>query len=182
LHPIRDLTTRATLVIFSLLSTAGLADVPLPSPDKAVCDGDARVSGALYGAVAGRIDWHDELSCAGMPRPQGEGARLRFSGPHPSAEGTLALIVSLPGYVRGAIVDEVVSRLTVIEEGEGRFFATTDDETCWADILDASPIDAERDRAAGRLYCIRPLGEVNGSRAVTLSEVEFAGVIDWSAS
>jgi hypothetical protein len=158
--------------------------LPLPAADNdgATCVDDARLSGELFGAVAGRIDWIDDVRCAGMPRPQGEGARLRFAGPHPSGDGTLAMILSLPDYERGAVRHELPTRLTVIEEGAGRFFATTDDESCWADILDAEAIDADRDRARGRMYCIRPLGEVNGSSAVTLSEFEFVGLIDWSAS
>jgi hypothetical protein len=34
---------------------------------------------------------------------------------------------------------------------------------------------------AGTLYCIAPLAEVNGDASVTVHELHFGGLLDWSA-
>jgi len=33
----------------------------------------------------------------------------------------------------------------------------------------------------GRLYCIAPLAEVNGESSLSISELSFSGLLDWSA-
>ena len=35
---------------------------------------------------------------------------------------------------------------------------------------------------AGTLYCVAPLPEINGETSVSVAELRFSGLLDWSAS
>lgn len=153
-------------------------------PDRAAadpgCGPDGRFETELYGALKGPIAWAgDGLACEGMPRPEQRGARLRFSG---SAAGiALAFLVSVPDLEAGRVANELPSNVTLIEEGDGRFFSTSDTDSCWIDLEHNEPVDegARRYRVAGTLYCIAPLAEVNGDASVTIEEAALAGYVDW---
>jgi len=138
----------------------------------------------LFGTLAGRIDWNaDALICEGMPRPDGDGARLRFAGTV-ADEYDLAFIIALPGLRPGEIGKELDSKVTIIEEGAGRFFSNADLETCWTDIVELEALPGSRSRFAvrGSLYCVAPLVEVRGESDITLGEFTFRGLLDWDAS
>ncbi|MEM6511551.1 MAG: hypothetical protein AAF660_00955 [Pseudomonadota bacterium] len=190
MHPIRLIFATHALLLAACGAEPDTGDaassaLPLPAVepvDAATVDG-CQLTGSLYGAIEGAIDWASaQLSCEGMPRPAGAGARLRFAGPHPDGEGTLAVIVALPGHTRERLAESMDGRVTIIEEGNGRFFAANEEGSCWIDILDIAALDEHRELTSGRLYCIRPLAEINGSSSLTLPELEFSGLIDWSAS
>ena len=147
----------------------------------------------LLGAVNGRIDADaGRLRCEGGPRPEGQGARLYFALPD-NGSGGLGVIVALPALEPGRDGAELPARLTVILEGEARFFSTQSLETCWADITSSNPphasandlpADASADGGRryllrGRLYCIAPLAEVGGMDSVTIEDIEFRSVLDW---
>ena len=158
---------------------AGAGLLPAYEPN-AGCGEDGRVVTTLYGALPGEIAWTAaEMNCEGMPRPGGAGARLRFAGE--AAPGVeIAIIVGMPDLERGRSMSEVPSNVTVIEEGAGRFFSTTDLETCWTDVATQAPIgDTGTHRVDGTLYCIRPLAEVNGAASVSIEELEFSGLLAW---
>jgi hypothetical protein len=173
------------------LTLAGCGDTPEPAavpsllppaPEPGDCGERGYLRTNFYGEIAGPVDWSaGDLECQGMPRPEGQGARMRFAGP--SGELSLAIIIALPGLERGAIARELGSNITVIEEGGGRFFGTTGLGTCWTDVLEQDPPgdDADRYFVAGTLYCIAPLAEVNGDSSVTLRELEFGGYLDWGS-
>ena len=147
----------------------------------------------LLGAVSGRVDADDgRLRCESGPRPEGQGARLYFALPD-GGSGGLAVIVALPTLEPGRDGAELPARLTVILEGEARFFSTQSLETCWADITssgpqqisaddlphDTSANDGRRYLLHGQLYCIAPLAEVGGMDSLTMEDTEFRGVLDW---
>lgn len=137
----------------------------------------------LVGAVEAEVDWRAaDLVCEGMPRPGGEGARLRFAGS--ADDRQLAIIIALPDLRRGQAASELASNVTLIEEGTGRFFSTAAADICWTDVtfLEVEPDTADRYRISGTLYCVAPLAEVNGSSSVSLAELHFNGLLDWSAS
>ena len=159
--------------------TAPLAEY---RPGEDPCGEDGALSGRLYGAVDVNLNWRaGELSCEGMPRPHGEGARLRFSGNAGDLE--LAIIIAMPSFERGIAMLGVPSNVTIIEEGLGRFFSAADLETCWTDIESEEPADDESDyRVNGILYCIAPLTEIGGSASVTLDELTFVGRLGWEAA
>ena len=116
-----------------------------------------------------------------MPRPAGEGARLRFAGTAGDDDQAIAIIIALPALQRGEATRELASNVTLIEEGSGRFFSTSGLDTCWTDVDEQVALEDPPDRytISGTLYCITPLAEVNGDSGVSLRELKFAGLLDW---
>lgn len=150
-----------------------------------LCGNDGELRADLYGAISARLDWNEnDLECTGMPRPEGRGARLRFAGGEDGEGRRLAIIIALPDLARGTQGNEFGSNVTVIQEGIGRFFSTPDIDNCLTDITSLLALDDSGDRfsIAGVLYCISPLPEINGDSSVSIPELHFSGLIDWSAS
>lgn len=172
-------------------ATSACEDVPepapavfLPPPASAAsgCGDEGYLRGALFGAFEGEIDWSgDDLDCEGMPRPDGAGARLRFVGR--DGGQALALIIAMPQLEQGGTATELASNVTMIEEGSGRFFSTPGLESCWTDVDAQIPVEgaAATYSITGTLYCITPLPEVNGDASVSMREIHFGGLLDWSA-
>ncbi|MEM7433478.1 MAG: hypothetical protein AAF351_16255, partial [Pseudomonadota bacterium] len=163
---------------------------PEPVAVKADAESGCAVAGelrtTLYGAIQVDIDWQAAaLTCAGMPRPNGEGVRLRFAGQSDGRD--LAIIVSMPEFDREATAKEFASTVTIIEEGSARFFNSPDLGNCWTEIETLEPIGDQQDDSSdafvigGGLYCVSPLAELNGDGSVTLNEMQFLGLLDWNA-
>lgn len=154
-------------------------------PEALSCGESGYLRGRLYGAIAWTLDWTaGKLQCAGMPRPGGKGARLRFASGIGADERQIAIIIAIPELSRDSPGTEYASNVTVIEEGRGRFFNTVDLSNCLTDITAMTALDADGDRhtVSGSLYCLAPLAEVNGDSSVSITELQFEGLIDWSAS
>lgn len=152
----------------------------LPEPEVTVqaCHAGASLKLQLAGAIEGSFDWHDgAFQCESMRRPDDAGARLRFVGD--VADSALALIIAIPELGRGATGKELASNLTLYVEGEALFFGTQGTESCWADIARQDLLDAARYDITGEVYCIAPLGEINGATSVTIVELSFATQLDW---
>lgn len=174
----------AALLAFFL--PAGCDSVPKADPNIAVaCDATARLATALYGAVRLELDWTSaEIECQSMPRPDGEGARIHLSGPSGSgaASSTVAFILGIPDLEKGQTGNELGTNVTFMEEGSGRFFSTADADGCWSDIHYQEPVgDASGSiyRIGGTVYCVSPLAELNGGSAISFTELEFAGRLNW---
>lgn len=154
------------------------------------CTENGHLRVETFGAIAARIDWHgDALTCEGMKRPHGKGARLRFAGKVgvEDDQRPFAIILSIPDLRRGRAGDELPTRVTLIEEEAARFFSTRDSDICWSDVDEQSPIrrsdgTAIRDRymISGVTYCVAPVAELNGRDSITLSELEFSGQLQWA--
>ena len=168
-----------------------------PTTDKAVapaavqgaaapgCDAPGFLKARLYGEISADLDWSGtDLECAGMPRPNGAGARLHFVGRDHDGDRELAFIVAIPDFGRDSVGQELSSTVTLIEVGGGRFFSTASAGNCVAEVSDVAPLDGPGDRSAirGALYCVSPLAEVNGSSSVSIPELRFGGQIDWNSS
>ncbi|MDH4126957.1 MAG: hypothetical protein OEV69_15120 [Gammaproteobacteria bacterium] len=154
-----------------------------PMPPAYHCGSDGFLSSELFGAYQAHLQWSAaDLECEGMPRPDGEGARLRFAGKLDGRQ--IAFIIALPELRRGVPGKELATTVTLIEEGSGRFFSTADQNTCWTDIVELENIDASDAsyRIAGRLYCVSPLMQVNGESDVLIRDLQFRGQLDWSGS
>jgi len=154
-----------------------------PQPVSYACGENGFLTTSLHGAITTRLDWQAaDLECEGMPRPDGEGARLRFAGTH--GERQIAIIIAMPSLQRGSTGKEIASNVTLIEEGNGRFFSTPDLNNCWTDVtsIEAFGESSTRFSIGGTLYCVQPLAEVNGRSSVSLTELQFQGLLDWSAS
>lgn len=151
---------------------------------RAGCTDQGLLQATVYGALSGDLDWSSKsMDCEGMPRPDGNGARLRFAGIAGANAARLAIIISLPGLPRAEPAAEIPSNITIIEEGSGRFFSTNDLDNCWTDIERQYEIDSAVGRYSidGTLYCISPLAEVNGPSSVSITKLRFSGLVDWGA-
>ena len=143
------------------------------------CGDTGALSARLVGNIETVIDWTPPgLACDSMPRPAGAGLRLGFTG---QVDGRpLAVIIALPGLEPGATAEGLPATVTLAVEGTGRFFSTADLESCWADIGTAATLGAGRYALEGLVYCLSPLGEVNGDAAVSLDDLRFTTLVDWS--
>lgn len=163
---------------------AAPALLPLQATPAQGCGDGSHLRTTLYGAFETDIDWAtDSLDCEGMPRPNGEGARLRFAGTVTNSDQAIAIIIALPALQRGQVARELASTVTLIEEGSGRFFSTSGLDICWTDVDKQVALEDMPDSytISGTLYCITPLAEVNGDSSVSLRELQFAGLLDWGA-
>ncbi len=154
---------------------------------QAPCDTAARLEVELFGGIRESVHWSAAtLRCQSMPRPDGDGARLRLSGKVGEGEEsrTLAFILGIPGLTAGETGTELPTNVTLIEEGAGRFFATQDTSGCWTDVERHERIRGEgapEYRISGILYCVSPLAELNSSASVTLTDMHFASRINWES-
>jgi hypothetical protein len=161
-----------------VVTAAGNRDAGAISP---ACE----VRAQLIGALAAEIAWSDaQVTCEGMPRPGGAGARLKFAGAASSAGHPIAIIIAVPDLVRDRTARELASNVTLIEEGGGRFFSTVDLDICMTDIHSAQQLAGSTNRSSlsGTVYCVAPLAEVNGGSSVSIPRLSFTGLIDWSSS
>lgn len=165
-----------------------LADNPAASflPDSESgedrCEDGGALATTLYGALTGDIEWYlDEMQCQGMPRPDGAGARLRFSGKAGDDGRAIAIIIAIPDLQRGTDAAELASNVTLIDQSRSLFFSTPDLDSCWTDVEAQWPMEGSeaRYRIDGVLYCIGPLAEINGDRSVSIPELSFSGQLDW---
>lgn len=184
----RSLRRLALYLILPGLAASCEPDAPQTGPLTADCIVDGELTADVFGAVEARLEWRDDtLECDGMPRPHGNGARLRFAGPATSNGETLqlAFIIALPGLEKGSRARELPAGVTLIEEKGGRFFSTPESPACWADIERQDPVEAASPyadpeyRIKGLLYCVSPLAEVNGNSSVTFTDLRFAGRLSW---
>ena len=183
--PVRYLRNEFLLPVACLLVAACAEETPeAVKPDIPGCSADGYLTTALYGAIEAGIDWPaGNLTCEGMPRPEGEGARLRFSGPVLDAqdEHTVALIFGIPDLTEGATASELPTNVTLVQEGAGRFFGTRDTDGCWTDVTSHDLLAAETAsyQISGKVYCVSPLAELNGNASVNFTELSFSGQIRW---
>ena len=157
-----------------------MSAAPAPARDT-ICAEDAYLEASIVGAIDALIRWTpDGLACAGGPRPGGEGIRLSFARP-PDAGPGLTVIIALPTLERRATGEDLLANVTIILEGEGRFFSTRNRETCWAAVSGNEHTDGERYSVEGEVYCIGPLAEVQGDASVTIDGLRFRGSVDWGS-
>jgi hypothetical protein len=142
-------------------------------------DGNGSLALTLYGQNPRTIDWRGaDLRCAGMPRPDGQGVRLRFSSANP--DDSLAMVLGLDTAIVGA---ETGANVTLILEDSGRFFSSLKADNCRARVdtyVTVSSTDPVR-LLAGLAWCVGPLREVNGNSEITLGDIEFQGFVPWPA-
>lgn len=176
----------ALMLVFASACSPNTVEAPeepsAPSPGYR-CGTGGFLEAELVGALSTSLAWNAEvLACEGMPRPDERGARLRFAGPGLNPGEALAVIIAMPDLERGATGREYATNATVMVEGSGRFFSTSGDEVCWTDVIRQEPLSADRYAIAGSLYCIAPLVEINGDSSITIAELSFSGIVDWSAT
>ena len=154
---------------------------PLAAVLESTCEEQGALQGVLSGAINARLDWPDAaLHCESMPRPDAKGIRLRLSGE--VAGERMALIIAMPELEAGVSGKEFSSNVTITVEGSGRFFSTPNLETCWTDVVKNEPLEDLQDTfiVAGGLYCVGPLGEINGDAFVDVRMLRFSSVANWT--
>ena len=162
-----------------------LAKAGQPDATDLLCGETGRLVGELYGGIRAGLDWdRTEVACEGMPRPDGDGARLRFAGNAPPGDRQITIIIAMPEFDPGSTNGELAANVTLIEEGTGRFYSTPDFGNCLVDISAVEPLDAsgERYSVTGALYCVSPLPAMNDDSSVSIPELEFTGLLEWSGS
>ena len=183
---VRNRPGRVVTAIAALTLCACSDDAARPPHDPGSCIAGGYLTTQLHGAVTTIIDWRgDTLNCEGMPRPAGEGARLRLAGPLDGATDTsvAAFILGIPDLQRGRTARELATHVTFLEEGRGRFFATADTQGCWTDIDTQDPLDDNGGttyRIGGTVYCVSPLAELNGASSINFTELTFSARLNWS--
>ena len=153
---------------------------PPPSLTDSGCGENGTLQTALFGSVETTVNWSGtEMICESMQRPDGEGVRLRFAGD--VAGERLAIIIAVPDMRRGETAVELPSNVTTTVEGSGRFFSTPNLDSCWTDVNSQTAVSDEHGSyvISGALYCVSPLGEVNGDAAVSIPELSFTTVVGW---
>ena len=119
------------------------------------------------------------MICESMLRPGGQGIRLRFAGN--VTDERLAIIIAVPDLQAGEPAVGLPSNVTITVEGSGRFFSTPNLDSCWTDVNSPIVVSDEKGSYAisGTLYCVSPLGEVNGDAAVSIPELSFTTIVNW---
>jgi hypothetical protein len=155
-------------------------DAPLPPPER-TCGDNGIATASLFGSIETQIRWTAaDMACDSMQRPNGEGMRLRFVG-DVSGE-RLAIIIAMPRLRPGDADVEIPSNVTATVEGSGRFFSTPGLDSCWTEVTSQAKLADEGDAYTmeGTLFCVAPLGEVNGDAAVSIPEFSFSTIVNWS--
>lgn len=154
---------------------AGLLVAMMPA--KADCGGlaEARFEAQFAGAISAALDWRGaELACDAMPRPDGEGQRLRFSGP--LAPGlVLTVVVGIDGLIPGRSARELPVNLTLVVEEQARFFSSRQLDSCWADVSENVPA-AGGYRLDAEVYCVRGLAALDTEASVSVGTLRFTGL------
>ena len=184
----RRLYQIAGLVLLALLggcdppASAALKTLPAPAAEARRCGDDGYLSTELFGSIEYKIDWDArDFDCESMLRPAGAGLRLRFTGD--AADREMSFILAVPDLERGVDGRELPTVVTLTVVGSGRFFSTASLDACFADI-DTLAVVNENDEqydVRGTLYCVTPLGEINGDAAISIPKIEFQSRVQWEA-
>jgi hypothetical protein len=173
----------------ALLLLFGACDPPAsaaskPVPAEAVherrCGDDGYLSAELFGSIEYKIDWDArDFDCESMLRPAGAGLRLRFTGN--AADREMSIILAIPDLKRRVDGHELPTVVTLTVDGSGRFFSTASLDACFTDISTLAVVDgnAEQYDVRGTLYCVTPLGEINGDTAISIPKMEFQSRVQW---
>jgi hypothetical protein len=133
------------------------------------------LAGRLYGDLDLNLEWRGRyLRCDGMLRPD-EGLRLMFGGPVDAEGGEATIIVGISGQLAGLPGTERPANVTVVDERNGRFYASAGPGRCWTRVEAADPAGAGEFRIAGQLYCAGALPALQDSGSVTLGDLNYAG-------
>lgn len=171
------------LAVLALLPLAGCGGGKTPH-EVALAGCDGQLEGRIYGGIEADIDWQaPALDCAGMPRPDQRGARLRFAGTATVGDRQrhLLFILAMPTLTPGTTGTDLPTTITVIEEDAGRFFSNRDNPVCWTDVESQEKLRAPQDfRISGVSYCVAPLAELNGNGSLSFADLTFTGQLSWA--
>jgi hypothetical protein len=139
----------------------------------------------LRGSIEADVEWREpELDCTGMPRPDGRGMRLRFSGPLPGA-AELAIVFAAPELGMGISAHGVPVNVTLLDETGQRIYGTQGDSRCMFDEVEqlalVDPLlPPQSYRVSARGFCTVPARALDGDGAVLLTRFDFTGLVTFS--
>ena len=174
-----------TLLLLGLPEAAVQPASPPPPVAEHCLPGDAGfLSMRLRGSIEADVEWRaPELVCTGMPRPDGRGLRLRFSGPLPGS-GNLAIVFAAPGLGMGSSARGVPANVTLLDEAGEHIYGTQGDSRCqfdsvkqWA-LADPS-LPSHSYQVSARGFCTAPARALDGDGAVLLTRFDFAGLVTY---
>jgi hypothetical protein len=161
------------------LGAGAAAEAAGPGPS-CLPDGSGFLTARLRGAVEADLDWHGaDLDCTGMPRPDGQGLRLRFAGRLPDG-GQLALVFAPPVLAEGQDARAVPVNVTILDESGGRIFGTRGEDRCLLDEVFQERVESTEEDSRlwaveARGFCTEPARALDDSGAVLLTRFDFRG-------
>ena len=164
----------AAFLLSGCLGTAAAADC-LP-------DGSGYLVARIRGDLDADLDWRGPaLACSGMPRPDGHGLRVHFSGTLPDGR-PLAFVFAPPRLAEGEDARAVPVNVTILQQE--RIYGTRGDERCLLDEVVQQPL---RDDSAGprewiveaRGFCTEPARALGDGRGVLLTRFDFRGRVSY---
>jgi hypothetical protein len=173
------------VIALLLLGLPGAAIEPPATQDAAAThclpDHAGFLSMRLRGSIETEIEWREpELACTGMPRPEGRGLRLRFSGHLPGA-GQLAIVFSAPGLGIGVSAHGMPVNVTLFDEAGKRIYGTQGDSRCQFDEVEqlalTDPLSPHSYRVSAKGFCTVPARALDGEGAVLLTRFDFTGFV-----
>jgi len=164
----------AILLLGGCLGAAAAADC-LP-------DGSGYLVARVRGDLDADLEWRGAaVACSGMPRPDGRGLRVHFSGALPDGR-PLAFVFAPPRLAEGEDARAVPVNVTVLQEE--RIYGTRGDERCLLDEVTqrplAEPADGLREWAVeARGFCTEPARALGDGRGVLLTRFDFRGRVSF---
>ncbi|MFZ2507740.1 MAG: hypothetical protein WAW79_04610 [Steroidobacteraceae bacterium] len=177
------------LILYLILGLPDAVDVSQAetgaTAERCLPGDDGFLSMRLRGSLDADVEWREpELECTGMPRPDGRGLRLRFSGPLPGA-GKLAVVFAAPSLGMGLSARGVPVNVTLLDQAGERIYSTQGDSRCVFDQVEqlaitdsASPVRSIRVTARG--FCTASARALDGDGAVLLTRFDFSGFVTYS--
>jgi hypothetical protein len=179
----------AALYVWPRPATKSVLDIAAPvppaetTPSGCLPSGDGFLRARLDGALQLRLDWKNEaLQCEGMPRPEGKGIRVSFSGPLETEGRRLVIVFGIAGLSESSSGRALPANLTIVDESGKQIFGTLGDDKCVVDNLSQQLItpwrrESRTYRVIGRGFCMQPARAVGGDAGVLMSSFDFAGQV-----
>lgn len=175
------------LIALLLLGSAASAvpQTPAAATEEHCLPDDAGfLSMRLRGSIEADIEWREpELHCTGMPRPDGRGLRLRFSGLLPGAR-ELAIVFAAPELAMGVSAHGVPANITLLDQAGEHIYGTQGDSRCVFDEIEqlalVDPLlPPQSYRVSARGFCTVPARALDGDGAVLLTRFDFTGLVSY---
>jgi hypothetical protein len=179
----------AALYVWPRPATRSVLDIAAPAPSAETApsgclpSGDGFLRARLDGALQLRLDWKNEaLQCEGMPRPEGKGIRVSFSGPLETEGSRLVIVFGIADLSESSSGRALPANLTIVDESGKQIFGTLGDDKCVVDNLSQQLItpwrrESRTYRVIGRGFCMQPARAVGGDAGVLMSSFDFAGQV-----
>lgn len=145
-------------------------------------DGSGYLVARVRGDLEADLEWRGPaVACSGMPRPDGRGLRVHFSGTLPDGR-PLAFVFAPPRLAEGEDARAVPVNVTVLQ-GE-RIYGTRGEDRCLLDEVTQRPLPqpatGHREWAVeARGFCTEPARALGDGRGLLLTRFDFRGRVNY---